>query len=40
MPFVLDHLFFNSSLRVVSHAVIPTPCSDHHAVRAEFAFAG
>jgi len=40
MPFVLDHLFFNSSLRLVGHAVIPTPCSDHHAVRAEFAFAG
>jgi len=38
-PFVLDHLFFNPPLRVVSHAVIPTLCSDHHAVRAEFAFA-
>jgi len=39
MPFVLDHLFYNSFLRVVGHAVIPTFCSDHHAVRTEFAFA-
>ncbi|MEI6071575.1 MAG: endonuclease/exonuclease/phosphatase family protein [Verrucomicrobiae bacterium] len=40
MPFVLDHLFFNSPIRLASRAVIPTLCSDHHAVRAEFAFAG
>lgn len=38
-PYVLDHLFFNAPLRLVSHSVIPTMASDHHAVRAEFAFA-
>lgn len=37
-PYVLDHLFYNTPLRVESHAVIPTPASDHHAVRAEFSF--
>jgi endonuclease/exonuclease/phosphatase family metal-dependent hydrolase len=34
-PYVLDHLFHSQNLRVLSHAVIPTPTSDHHAVRAE-----
>ena len=37
-PFVLDHIFFNSPLRLVSHQVIPTTSSDHHAVKAELAF--
>lgn len=37
-PFVLDHLFYNTHLRLAGHAVVPTLCSDHHAVRAEFAF--
>lgn len=35
-PFVLDHLFYNGGLEVRSHEVIPTLCSDHHAVLAEF----
>jgi endonuclease/exonuclease/phosphatase family metal-dependent hydrolase len=39
-PFAIDHLLFNSALRLVGHEVIPTTCSDHHALRAEFAFAG
>lgn len=37
-PYVLDHLFYNSHLRVETHAVIPTLSSDHHAIRAEFSF--
>lgn len=37
-PFVLDHLFYNSHLRLVAHAVVQTLSSDHHAVRAEFSF--
>ena len=36
MPFVLDHIFFNNALRLEGSQVIPTPASDHHAVRAEF----
>jgi len=39
MPYVLDHLLYNAQLRLESHSVIPTPASDHHAVRAEFSFA-
>ncbi len=39
MPFVLDHIFFNAPLRLESCQVIPTPASDHHAVRSEFSFA-
>lgn len=39
MPYIVDHIFFNAGLRLVGHSVIPTRCSDHHAVRAEFAFA-
>lgn len=39
MPYVLDHLFYNSPLHLENHAVIPTLASDHHAVRAEFSFA-
>jgi len=38
-PFVLDHIFYNDPLRLVSHRVIPTTSSDHHAVKAEFSFA-
>lgn len=37
-PYVLDHLFYNASLRLENHAVIPTLASDHHAIRAEFSF--
>lgn len=37
-PFVLDHIFYNAPLRPVSHRVVPTPASDHHALVAEFAF--
>jgi endonuclease/exonuclease/phosphatase family metal-dependent hydrolase len=39
MPYVMDHLFYNPPLQLVSHAVIPTLASDHHAVLAEFSFA-
>jgi endonuclease/exonuclease/phosphatase family metal-dependent hydrolase len=38
-PFVLDHIFYNAPLRPVSHQVVPTPASDHHAVVADFEFA-
>lgn len=31
-PFVLDHLFYNTSLSLSSSEVIPTSASDHHAV--------
>lgn len=37
-PFVLDHIFYNAPLRPVSHQVIPTPASDHHALVADFEF--
>jgi endonuclease/exonuclease/phosphatase family metal-dependent hydrolase len=37
-PFVLDHIFYNSLLRCVSHRVMPTPASDHHVVVADFEF--
>lgn len=37
-PFVLDHIFYNTPLRCVYHAVIPTPASDHHALVADFEF--
>ncbi|MFA5265915.1 MAG: endonuclease/exonuclease/phosphatase family protein [Opitutaceae bacterium] len=36
MPFVLDHLFYNSQLRCVGHAVAPTMASDHHVLVADF----
>ncbi|MDX2079560.1 MAG: endonuclease/exonuclease/phosphatase family protein [Terrimicrobiaceae bacterium] len=39
-PFVLDHIFFNGALRLEAQRVISTDASDHHAVRAEFSFAG
>lgn len=37
-PYVLDHIFYNAPLRCVSHRVVPTPASDHHAVLADFEF--
>jgi endonuclease/exonuclease/phosphatase (EEP) superfamily protein YafD len=40
MPFVLDHVFYNASLRCVGHEVCPTMTSDHHALVADFEFAG
>jgi len=39
-PFILDHIFYNAPLRCVSHQVIPTPASDHHALVADFEFVG
>jgi endonuclease/exonuclease/phosphatase family metal-dependent hydrolase len=38
--FVLDHIFYNTPLRCVSHYVAPTPASDHHVIVADFEFAG
>lgn len=38
-PFVLDHIFFNSAMRLEGRQVVRTTASDHHAVRAEFSFA-
>jgi endonuclease/exonuclease/phosphatase family metal-dependent hydrolase len=38
-PYVLDHIFYNPPLRVVSHRIVPTPASDHHVLVAEFDFA-
>lgn len=38
-PYVMDHLFFNAGLRAERVEVIPTLCSDHHAVRADFRLA-
>lgn len=38
-PYVLDHIFYNSGLRALEHAVHPTPASDHHVLLAEFEFA-
>ncbi len=37
-PYVLDHIFHNAQLRCVSHRVVPTPASDHHALVADFEF--
>ena len=37
-PYVLDHIFHNPALRCVSHRVVPTPASDHHALVADFEF--
>jgi endonuclease/exonuclease/phosphatase family metal-dependent hydrolase len=36
--YVLDHIFHNPLLRCVSHRVVPTPASDHHALVADFEF--
>jgi endonuclease/exonuclease/phosphatase (EEP) superfamily protein YafD len=38
-PLVLDHIFYNRHLRMVSHLVKPTRASDHHVLVAEFEFA-
>jgi endonuclease/exonuclease/phosphatase family metal-dependent hydrolase len=38
-PFVLDHIFHSTALKCVSHAVVPTMASDHHALVADFEFA-
>ncbi|MDP1578638.1 MAG: endonuclease/exonuclease/phosphatase family protein [Candidatus Didemnitutus sp.] len=35
-PYVLDHVFYSGHFRLRSHAVHPTPASDHHALVAEF----
>jgi endonuclease/exonuclease/phosphatase family metal-dependent hydrolase len=37
-PYVLDHIFYNASLRVLNHQVKATPASDHHALVAELEF--
>ncbi|HEY4299712.1 MAG TPA: endonuclease/exonuclease/phosphatase family protein [Candidatus Didemnitutus sp.] len=37
-PYVLDHIFYNEPLKLVSHQVKPTPSSDHHVLVAEFEF--
>jgi len=37
-PYVLDHIFYSSSLQPVGWAVKPTPASDHHTLSAEFEF--
>jgi len=39
-PYVVDHIFYNSPLRLAAWEVVPTAVSDHHAVVAEFEFAG
>ncbi len=38
-PYVFDHIFYNAPLNHVSHAVVPTMASDHHALVADFEFA-
>lgn len=38
-PYVLDHIFYNSGLRALNHAVCPTLASDHHPLVAEMEFA-
>lgn len=35
-PYTTDHLFYSEGLRVTRSEVIPTVCSDHHAVSADF----
>ncbi len=37
-PYVVDHIFANAQLRAVSHSVIPTLTSDHHALTAQLEF--
>jgi len=39
MPYVLDHIFFDRQLQLVSHAVVPTLSSDHHLLVADLDFA-
>jgi endonuclease/exonuclease/phosphatase family metal-dependent hydrolase len=38
MPYVLDHIFYDPQLRMVSYAVIPTLSSDHHLLVANLDF--
>jgi endonuclease/exonuclease/phosphatase family metal-dependent hydrolase len=38
-PYVVDHIFRNSALRLASHQILPTPTSDHDAIVAEFELA-
>ncbi len=38
-PYVVDHIFRNSGLRLMSHKILPTPTSDHDAIVADFEFA-
>ncbi len=38
-PYVMDHLFYNSGLKADHVEVVPTLCSDHHAVRANLRLA-
>jgi len=38
MPYVLDHIFFDRQLKLISQSVIPTMSSDHHLVLAELTF--
>ncbi len=37
-PYILDHIFYNASVRNTNHQVLSTPSSDHHAIMAEFEF--
>jgi endonuclease/exonuclease/phosphatase family metal-dependent hydrolase len=37
-PYVLDHIFYNPSLRLVNQSVVPTLSSDHHLLVADFEF--
>lgn len=37
-PYVVDHIFRNSGLRLLSHQILPTPTSDHDAIVADFEF--
>ena len=39
-PYVLDHIFHNAQLLCVGHKVTPTMASDHHALTADFVWAG
>jgi endonuclease/exonuclease/phosphatase (EEP) superfamily protein YafD len=38
-PYVVDHIFYNSGLRLVGQSVVATNVSDHDAVVADFDFA-
>jgi endonuclease/exonuclease/phosphatase family metal-dependent hydrolase len=35
-PYVVDHIFYNAPLRMVTQRVVPTDTSDHHALLADF----
>ena len=39
-PYVLDHIFYSRELRPAGYKVVPTLSSDHHALVADFEFAG